>query len=579
MERLRASTDKLNKDLHLEYRVPGLLVIDTPGHESFTNLRSRGSSLCDIAVLVVDVMHGLERQTIESINLLRQRRTPFIVALNKVDRMYGWKPVHNAPIRESLATQPDYAVSEFETRTAGVLTQLAEQGLNAKLYYENDNFRKNVSVVPTSAFTGEGVPDLLMLLVQLTQQMMGSKLMLADTVQCTVLEVKTIDGLGTTVDVVLVNGELHEGDTIVVCGMGGPIVTQVRALLTPPVMKEMRIKSDYVHHKSITAAMGIKIVASDLDKAVAGTALLVAHKDDDIEELKEEVMGDFDSIMNGFKRDSVGVYVQASTLGSLEALLEYLRTHEPPVPVANVGIGPLHKKDIVTASIMLERKRDYALILAFDVKVTAEARAAADELGVRIFTADIIYHLTDQFEAYMKDSLARKQAASLADAVFPVVARIIPTAIFNKRDPIVVGVDVLEGKLKMGTPLCVVLPEGSKAAAATGGDEAAGAAGAAGAVSFKSGPLILDIGRVASIEHNHTQKQEAVAGGPAVAVKIQLPEGVTPVLFGRHFDHNNLLYAHVTRASIDTLKENFRNDLSKEEWKLVAKLKKELGVD
>jgi len=574
MERIRTATDKLNKDLNLEYRVPGLLIIDTPGHEQFTNLRSRGSSLCDIAVLVVDIMHGLERQTIESINLLRSRKTPFVVALNKVDRMYGWKPNPNTPIRETLAKQPDYSVSEFERRTQDVLVQLAKQGLNAKLYYENDDFKRNVSVVPTSAVSGEGVPDLLMLIVQLTQQLMSHRLMFTPHVQATILEVKSIDGLGTTVDVVLVNGELHEGDTIVVCGMSGPIVTPIRALLTPPPLREMRVKSDYVHHKTIEAAMGVKIVGADLDKAVAGTELLVLHPEDEIEDLKEEIMEDFEKIMKGFKRDPVGVYVQASTLGSLEALLEYLRNHDPVVPVAAVNIGPLHKRDVVVASTMLEHKKEYATILAFDVKVTPEAAEFAEKLGVRIFTADIIYHLTDQFDAYLKDTLSKKQAAQLADAVFPVIAKIIPNAIFNAKDPILCGVDVVEGKLKIGTPLCVILPDDKIVKA--GGINSEPSSN----IQVKKGPNVLQIGRVAGIEVNHTAQQEASPGGPSVALKIEpANDAQRAITYGRHFDHSQLLYAHVSRQSIDILKENFRDQMSKENWKTIIKLKDLLKIE
>lgn len=565
MDRLASATDKLNKTLQLEYKVPGLLIIDTPGHEQFTNLRSRGSGLCDIAVLVVDIMHGLERQTIESINLLRQRRTPFVVALNKVDRMYGWKPQANAPIRETLAAQADYAQAEFETRTQKVLVQLAEQGLNASLYYDNKDFRRNVSVVPTSAVSGEGIPDLLMLIVQLTQQLMSSRLMYQDFVQATVLDVKTIDGLGTTVDVVLVNGELREGDTIVVCGMEGPIVTQIRALLTPPPLREMRIKSEYVHHKSIEAAMGVKISAQGLDKAVAGTSLLVAGPDDDIDDLRDEVQDEYDAVMKDFKRDAVGVHVQASTLGSLEALLEYLRAHSPPVPVASVGLGPLHKKDIVQSSVMHEHRKEYATVLAFDVKVTPEAAAAAEHLNVRIFAADIIYHLTDQFDAFLKAASEARQKATLGEAVFPVVCKVV--AAFNTRTPLVLGCEVLEGRLKIGTPLCVVLGSDTKIAAAK-----SAAVTAEGGMVVKSGPTILDIGRVTGIEHNHTAKEEAVAGGPPVAVKIETSDG-SIIQFGRHFEMSHTLYAHVTRESINVLKENFRDALSKPEWKTVIKLK------
>lgn len=118
----------------------------------------------------------------------------------------------------------------------------AEQGLNSVLYYENKNFARNVSLVPTSAITGEGVPDMILLLVNLTQTRMSDRLMYLSELECTVLEVKVIEGLGTTIDVVLSNGILHEGDRIVVCGLNGPIVTQVRALLTPQPLRELRIK-------------------------------------------------------------------------------------------------------------------------------------------------------------------------------------------------------------------------------------------------------------------------------------------------------------------------------------------------
>ena len=89
----------------------------------------------------------------------------------------------------------------------------------------------------------------------------------------------------------------------------------------------------------------------------------------------------------------------------------------------------------------------------------------------------------------------------------------------------------------------------------------------------------LNIGRVASIEHNHTAVQEALPGGPAVAIKIVPADGHSAVQFGRHFDYQHLLYAHVTRESINVLKENFREALTKPEWKTVIKLKNVLGVD
>ncbi|CAN6472370.1 unnamed protein product [Victoria cruziana] len=540
MENIRERTKELKATADL--RVPGLLVIDTPGHESFTNLRSRGTSLCDIAILVIDIMHGLEPQTIESLNLLKFRKTPFIVALNKVDRLYGWKSITNGPIQKALKQQSKDVNVEFETRLSQIVMELKEQGLNSELYYQNKDVARYVSIVPTSAISGEGIPDLLMLLVQLTQKRMEQRLMFISEIECTVLEVKVIEGLGTTIDVVLVNGVLHEGDQIVVCGMQGPIVTNIRALLTPHPMKELRVKGSYQHHKELKAAQGIKITAQGLEHAIAGTQLYVVGPDDDLEDIKKEAMSDMENIMKRIDKSGEGVCVQASTLGSLEALLEFLKSVK--IPVSGINIGPVHKKDVMRASVMLERKKkEYAIILAFDVKVTPEAKELADEAGVKIFMADIIYHLFDQFTAYVNNLKEERKKEAADEAVFPCVLKIVPNCVFNSKDPIVLGVDVLEGILKVGTPICIPSRD------------------------------FIAIGRIASIEDNH-KHVESAKKGQKVAVKIagSNPEE-SQKMFGRHFSIEDELVSQISRRSIDVLKENYREDLTNDEWRLVVRLK------
>ncbi|XWS63809.1 hypothetical protein CRYUN_Cryun06bG0133900 [Craigia yunnanensis] len=488
-------------------------------------------------------MHGLEQQTIESLNLLKMRNTEFIVALNKLDRLYDWKVRCNAPIGIALKEQSKDVTSEFHRRVTHVITQFKEQGLNTELYYKNREMGETFSIVPTSAITGEGIPDLLLLLVQWTQKTMVEKLTFIDEVQGTVLEVKVIDGLGTTIDVVLVNGVLHEGDQIVVCGLQGPIVTTIRALLTPHPMKELRVKGTYMQHKDIKAAQGIKIAAQGLEHAIAGTGLYVVGPDDDLEDIKEAAKEDMQSVMSRIDKSGEGVYVQASTLGSLEALLEFLKTPDVNIPVSGIGIGPVLKKDVMKASVMLEKKNEYATILAFDVKVTPEARELADELGVRIFIADIIYHLFDQFKAYI-DGLKEERKKEAADeAVFPCVLKILPNCIFNKKDPIVLGVDILEGIARVGTPICIPQRE------------------------------FIDIGRIASIENNH-KPVDAAKKGQKVAIKIvgSNPEEQQK-MYGRHFELDDELVSHISRRSIDVLKANYRDDLTLDEWRLVQRLK------
>lgn len=454
VDALQQKIAAVNQDGKFDFKVPGLLVIDTPGHESFSNLRSRGSSLCNIAILVVDIMHGLEPQTLESMKLLRDRKTPFIVALNKIDRLYGWKKIDNNGFQDSLAFQNKNVQNEFRDRLEKTKLAFAEQGFNSELFYENKNMARFVSLVPTSAHTGEGIPDMLKLLVSLTQERMTSSLMYLSEVECTVLEVKVIEGLGTTIDVILSNGVMREGDRIVLCGIDGAIATNIRALLTPAPLKELRLKSQYVHNKEAKASLGIKIAADDLQGAIAGSRLLVVGPEDDEEELEEEVMADLEALMSKTSKDRAGVSVQASTLGSLEALLEFLK--QSKIPVANINIGPVYRKDVIRAVRMLDKDetKQFAVMLCFDVKVDKEAQQYADEQGIKIFTADIIYHLFDDFTKHMAQLVEQKKEESKLQAVFPCV--LSPLSVFNKKDPIVVGVDVVEGSLKVLTPIAAV---------------------------------------------------------------------------------------------------------------------------
>jgi translation initiation factor aIF-2/yIF-2 len=536
---LEEQTNKVNPNFELE--LPGLLIIDTPGHESFNNLRKRGSSLCDFAILVIDIMHGLEPQTVESLDMLRKRKCPFIIAMNKIDVCYSWKSEHYTCIKDALGRQEDSVRQEFKSRFDNVMLQLNQKGLNCALYWENTDIRSTVSIVPTSALTGEGVPDLLYCLLNLSQQLMATSLEVTSDLSCSVIEVKNIEGHGTTIDVVLINGVLHEGDQIVIAGMGGPIVTTIRALLTPAPMKEMRVKGEYVHHAKIDVSMGVKISAPGLEEAVAGCELKVVGPDDDLDDLKEEVQDSFDSILDSFQKETAGVYVKTSTLGSLEALLSFLS--ESKIPVFDVGIGEVSKKDVKKTTIMKEKGHpEFAVILAFDIKVSAEATLQATHDGVQIFTADIIYHLFDRFTTYMKQVQDAKKVETRAEAVFPVALEIQKQYIIRQKDPIILGVKVVGGQLRVGTPIC--LPEKD----------------------------FLEIGRVGSIERDHKDVKSA-RRGDNVCVKIEQSTAQNHIAYGRHFDHTNKLYSKISRNSIDTLKEHFKDEMKKEDWELIIGMK------
>ncbi|KGG52872.1 putative eukaryotic translation initiation factor 5B [Mitosporidium daphniae] len=571
-------TGSENEGLHV--KIPGLVVIDTPGHASFANLRDRGSSLCHLAVLVVDIMHGLEPQTLESIELLRRRRTPFVVALNKIDRLYGWSPVPGARSWSEIeAAQKPSTVAEFRDRLDRTKLAFASQaGLNAELHQENTNPRSTISLIPISALTGEGIPDLLRTVVMLTQERLGAALVFDENrFSAFVLEVKSVEGLGHVIDVILTQGTLAEGDQFAVAGLSGPILSQVRSLLTPEPMKESRVKTlRYLHHTTVRACMGVRIVGLNLEAAVAGSRLVRVTKsdadegDDDaatvamrlVDEEMREVLGikaALSSAADRCRSGAAGVSVQASTLGSLEALLTFLAAND--VPVATASIGTIYKRDILTTAANLERwttagnpeARDYAAVLAFDVRVDREVRPAqelAEDLGIKIFSADIIYHLLDTFKAHRSVLVEQRKRDLAPQAVFPCVLKIVPGCVFNKRSPIILGVQVTEGVLRIGTPLVIHQGEGKP----------------------------LSIGRVTSIELNHRPVDKIRRGGSSVAIKIEQASYEIPRMVGRHFSENDELLSAISRTSIDILKTSFREEMTAEDWQLIRRLKGLFGI-
>lgn len=542
-EKLVADTAEVNKKYSYNLDVPGLLVIDTPGHESFTNLRNRGSSLCDIAILVVDIMHGLEQQTRESIRLLREKRCPFIVALNKIDCLYDWQAHENMDIQQSIELQKPYVRSEFNTRWSEVKNELAAEELNSELYYNNKDMRKFVSVVPTSAKTGEGVAELILLTIHLVQQFMEKKVTYKDDLQSTVLEVKPVTGYGFTIDVILINGTLHEGEEICLCGQNGPIFTHIRSLLTPKSTNKMGTRSEYDHHKTVKASMGVKIIGNDLEYVVPGTQLLVVRPNDDREKIAETVMKDSLSVNEFLNPDGLGVSVQSSTLGALEALLSFLR--DMKIPVASAAIGPIYKRHVLQTLSMKRREPRYAVILAFDVDVSEEARDIAKKNSINIFEAKIIYHLFDRFTRYINEYKAQEKERLRSVVVFPVQLKIIGAA-FHATDPIILPVNVERGQLRVGTPIS----------------------------SLKDDGTVTPIGKVMSIERDNHPVEIAM---PGMEVAVKINSGESGAKADQFCGKDYKLISHISRPSVDAVKK-FADELNPDDVNLLATLIKLLNV-
>ena len=426
-----------------DFDLPGLLFIDTPGHHSFSTLRSRGGALADIAILVIDVNDGFQPQTIEAIDILQRTETPFVVAANKADTVPGWNPQENAPIQRSYDAQSDRACSTLDERLYDLIGDLSDHDFSADMYWRVQNFANNVGVVPVSAETGEGVPDLLTVLMGLSQRYLKDAMAIdVDGPGAgTVLEVKEQKGFGTAIDVVLYDGTVRADDTIVVGGTGDPIVTDVRALLQPWPLAEIRTEKRFEEVESVTAAAGLKIAAPDLDSAMAGAPVRVLG-DRGREGVVEEVEAELAAL--GVTTEEQGVVVKADTLGSLEAVADALEGAE--IPIVRAEVGDVAPRDVTVASTAEEERHE--TVMAFGVDVLDDAEERAENEGVRLFESDVIYRLVEEYEEFIEERERAQQDAILDNIARPARFRLLPDHTFRQNDPAVVGVEVLTGTLK-----------------------------------------------------------------------------------------------------------------------------------
>jgi len=348
-------------------QIPGLLVIDTPGHEVFANLRKRGGGAADIAILVIDVLKGFEAQTYESLDILKVRKTPFLVAVNKIDRIPGWLSQPEKLFLKSYQSQDPYVREDLDNRLYTIMGTFSTLDFQSERFDKIKDFTRTIALVPVSAKTGEGVPELLSVLVGLTQQYLKTRLQVTEGAgKGTVLEVKEEAGLGMTVNAVIYDGVLRKGDTVVIGGKEKPVVTRVRAVLLPKPLDEIRDPRDkFSSVDSVSAASGIKIAAPELDTVLAGAPLYVVPSEEQIEEFVEVVSEEVEKVK--IATDIDGVVLKTDTLGSLEAVAEILKREDVPIRLADVG--DVSKRDVVEANVVKENEPLYGAILAFNVKV------------------------------------------------------------------------------------------------------------------------------------------------------------------------------------------------------------------
>lgn len=505
-----------------EIEIPGLLVIDTPGHEAFTNLRKRGGSVADIAILVIDVLRGFEAQTQECIDILKARKTPFLVAANKIDRVPGWKSLEDMPFLKSYQIQDPYVREDLNNKLYDIIGMFSRQNIRADRFDHIKDFTKTVAIVPTSAKTGEGITELLMVLVGLTQQYLKKRLQISEgAAKGTVLEVKEEPGLGLTLNTIIYDGILKRDDLIVVGGKNEPIVTRIRAILVPKPLDEIRDPRDkFSSVDSVSAAAGVKIVASDLEGAVAGAPLYAVGEGETPEKYVQLVSEEVSRIR--ISTDVEGVILKADTLGSLEAIAENLKRTEVPIRLADVG--DVSKRDVTEASVVKEHEPLYGVILGFNVKVLPDAEEEATVNGVQVFQEKIIYHLIDNFLSWLKTQREAKIEYEFANLVKPAKIRVMEGYVFRRAKPAIVGVEILAGKIK---PKNVLIR-------AEDGEE---------------------IGEIQQIQEKGKALSEANEG-MQVAISLDKP------IVGRHILEKDTLYVNVPEQHAKALQTKFADKLT-----------------
>ena len=429
-----------------ENKVPGILVIDTPGHEVFTNLRSRGGSAADIAILVVDINRGFQPQTNESLKILESRKVPFVIALNKTDMISGWQKSDVPYISQAIKNQPTHVQAMIDEQIYNVVAALSILGYQSEAFYRVQDFAKEISIVPVSARTGVGIPELLAVLVGLTEQYLKKKLDQEEKeTRGIILEVNDEVGLGPTANMILIDGSLKKDDSVIVAKRDSVVVTKPKAMLLPKPLDEMRDPRDkFKPIDEVHAAAGIKIASPDLEGVLPGSSVYATNDETQTEVLKKMIEAEMKSVF--IDTETSGLILKCDTIGSLEALTEMLRRQQ--IPISKADIGSVTRRDIMEAKAIKEKDRHLGVILAFNVKVFPDAETESDESHIRIFQDKIIYSLLDTYTQWVEDD-----SSDIENSLFSEITPIskftfLKGYTFRNNNPAVFGIRVDVGKLR-----------------------------------------------------------------------------------------------------------------------------------
>ncbi len=502
--------------------IPGLFFIDTPGHAAFTSLRKRGGALADLAILIVDISEGFKPQTFEALNILKMYKTPFIVAANKIDKLFGWDSVKNGSFSESFKNQAPNVQQDLEMKIYELVAALHDEGFQSERFDRVKDFASQIAIVPISASTGEGIIELITMLLGLAQKYLTTQLEIHEDAPAkgTVLEVKEEVGLGTTIDAIIYDGILKTNDEIALMVPGDVLTTNIRSILKPRPLEEIReSKNRFEKIDSVTAAAGVKISAPNLDDVISGSPMQVLSENSNV---KEEILKEMDDVT--IDTEDEGVLVKADTLGSLEAVVNLLTDME--VPIRSANIGDVSKRDIINANIALDENEEHGVIFAFNVNIHSKAVEDLNDTNIKIFKGDVIYQLTEDYAAWIEERKEAKRKAYLDAIIKPGKIFSIPKLIFRQSKPAICGIEVISGTIKPNYPL----------------------------INANGHP----VGKIVSMEDNG-ESLHFISRGQKVAMAID------GAIAGKDFDEGDELYVDIPENHYKVLNREFDDKLSEDE--------------
>jgi len=414
--------------------IPGLLFIDTPGHAAFTNLRKRGGSLADIAVLVIDINDGIKPQTAEVIQILKVNKTPFIIALNKIDNISGWQTSKSLLSLEAIENQATNVKQNFDEKFYTIIGALHSHGITAEVYSKIDDFTKNVAIVPCSAQTGEGISEILAMITALSQKFLKDRIQIKEQGKGVVLEVKK-DKAMNFLECILYDGKLSNTDEIVIASIEkNPIQTKIRN-----IQEAQPLNKGYKTENKVKAATGIKLQITSKEEILPGMPFQVITPKNTFEKISEEFA---EEIEEEIQTNEYGIVVKADSLGSLEALLVLLKQNQ--ISVIKAGIGPITKKDIYMTNTLPEEDK---ILLGFNVKLAEDVEELEELKNIKIITDPVVYKLIENFQDWKSEKLKDIERKKLNE--LPRICKLtILDFVFRNSSPAVFGVEVNGGILK-----------------------------------------------------------------------------------------------------------------------------------